>query len=442
MVSRSYQGKRTANKRLLEQTFDLTGATVLGGLNALSEFVRAVGVDDKLHDRFRPAKAPWSKWPLDVTVRTLLDASFAGVQRVWHFQDLETEPLLCAQFGVDRLADVKTLYRDLRRFEDPDLLSGLTDVLDEVVIESLRGQEKVVLEFDSTVETLFGEQEGAEIGPNPHKPGRPSYHPLLARDRISDLVVSHVLRPGNAGTATDIKPFLHRTLDLVEKDGAARREILARLDSGFESNDVLSALEWRRVGYVVKMRATMDVAQRAACSNGWRAVEWEGDGEVEVLSFQWQRPTAWTKPRRVVALRKRDTDSTNGRLFDEAGWFYSLFVTNLDWEANDVARFYDKRADVERTICELKNDLAIGNVPSASFDANAADLAIKVLARNLLVLYRTHGLALRTRERVATLRRRYLLVAGRVVHHAGRLLLRLASHSPLQDRLKPVLAVG
>jgi hypothetical protein len=31
-----------------------------------------------------------------------------------------------------------------------------------------------VLDMDSTVKTLYGHQEGAEIGYNPAKPGRPS----------------------------------------------------------------------------------------------------------------------------------------------------------------------------------------------------------------------------------------------------------------------------
>jgi hypothetical protein len=369
---------------------------------------------------------------LDVVLRTALDACFAGVERLYHFEELEAEPLLCAQFGVDRMCDVTTLYRDLRRFEDPGLMGKLQGVLREVVTEALRGRPRVVLEIDSTVETLYGDQEGAEIGPNSHKPGRPSYHPLLARDRLTDLVVHHVLRPGDVGTATDINRFLHQTLDLVATDGQARREVLARLDSGFESAEVLSLLEWRQVGYVIKMRGTFDLASYAACRAGWRNVDIDGDGQVQVISFPWLR-TAWGRtPRRVVVVRKRDMDQRQGRLFDEAGWFYSLYVTNLDWAAEDVARFYDKRADVERTICELKNDVAIGNVPTASFAANAADLAIKVLARNLMVLYRDHGLGLRTRQRVSTLRRRYILIAGRVVRHAGRLLLRLAANAPLR----------
>jgi hypothetical protein len=40
-----------------------------------------------------------------------------------------------------------------------------------------------VLDMDSTVKTLYGHQEGAEVGYNPHKPGRPShaYHTTCCR---------------------------------------------------------------------------------------------------------------------------------------------------------------------------------------------------------------------------------------------------------------------
>lgn len=437
MTARAYRRRQSEASRVFLQVFDLKGATALGGLNELGRFVRKLGIEKKLRARFGSVKAAWCEWPLDRVVRILLDASFAGVERLYHFEDLESEPLLCARHGVERLPDVKTLYRDLRRFEEDAVLHSLGEVLRENVVESLGRRKRLVLEFDSSVETLYGRQEGARVGPNPHKPGRASYHPLLARERVTDLIVHHVLRPGNSGTATGIVPFLHQTLDITRQAGAAA-EILARLDSGFETDDVLRVLEWRGVGYVVKMRATPDLAyaisQKAFLS--WNNVEIEGEGQMQATWFVWRRE-CWKNPRRVVVVRKRETESLQGHLFDEDGWSYSLFVTDRNWEPEDVARFYDKRADVERTICEAKNDLWIDHVPTASFGANAADLAIKILARNLMVLYRDRGLRLKTRIRIMTLRRRFLWVAGRLVRRGGAFLLRLAQGSPLHSQLQP-----
>jgi hypothetical protein len=437
-VSQPYRSQRPRASTILSQVFDLEDATGLGGLNHLARFVNGLRLDRKLAERFRSSKSFWATWSLDRVLRVLIDASFAGIERLFHFEDLETEPLLCAQHGVDRLPDLKTLYRDLRRFEDPDLLSSLHELGQEIVVEALAKQDRVVVEFDTTVETLYGRQEGAEIGPNANKPGRPSYHPMLARDRISDLVVHHTLRPGNTGTATDVVPFVHRCLDIIKRDGRTR-EILARMDSGFETDDVLSVLERRGVGYVVKMRVTPDLSAWISLlgPNVWHTVATEGDGQIEVTSFEWTRRSAWKSPRRVVVLRKREMEQPQGHLFDRMGWSYAVFVTDRDWDGAEVARFYDKRADVERTICELKNDLSIDHVPTASFGANAADLALKILARNLMVLYRDRGLGLNTRVRIMTVRRRYLMVAGRIVRRGGRRLLRLATQCALQLVLNP-----
>lgn len=433
-MSARYRSSRRATSAILPQVFDLERATSLGGLNALHRFLRRYDLAGELRRRFGKAKAAWAEWPLDRVLAVLLDVAFAGLSRLYHYAELEQEPLLCALHRTERLPDLTTLYRDLRRFVSPALANELQGVLAGVVRRALEHQDHVVLDIDAMVNTVYGTQEGAALGPNPHKPGRPSYHPLLARDRVSDVIVHQQLRTGDSATITDLVPFLHRTIDLVRQDGRPRT-VLARLDSGFEGETTLKALEWRGVGYVVKMRATAEVAAFAAGrgDSAWRAVALDSEGQLQVSSFVWKRPS-WSVPRTVVVLRQREMERAQGRLFDELGWSYSLFVTDRDWPAEQVVRFYDKRADVERTVCELRNDLAADLVPSACFAANAADLALKVLARNLLVLYRDHGLKLETRERVMTLRRRFVWIAGRIVQHAGRRLLRLAAGHPLARR--------
>ena len=64
----------------------------------------------------------------------------------------------------------------------------------------------------------------------------------------------------------------------------------------------------------------------------------------------------------MVVRRVRNAAAARGHLLDEMVWSSSLFVTDRDWAPEDVARFYDKRADVEQTICEAKNDVRIDHV--------------------------------------------------------------------------------
>lgn len=52
--------------------------------------------------------------------------------------------------------------------------------------------------MDTTIKPVFGHQQGAEVGYNPHKPGRPShaYHTLMVRNLR--LVLDVEVRPGNS----------------------------------------------------------------------------------------------------------------------------------------------------------------------------------------------------------------------------------------------------
>src|ERR1700730_12630794 len=53
-------------------------------------------------------------------------------------------------------------------------------------------EEPWVLDVDTTIKPLYGKQEGAELGYNPHKPGRP---PCLRRGRLALLSHLHAVEP-------------------------------------------------------------------------------------------------------------------------------------------------------------------------------------------------------------------------------------------------------
>lgn len=55
----------------------------------------------------------------------------------------------------------------------------------------------LILDFDSTVETVYGNQEKAAVGVNPFKRGRKSYHPILVYEGQSRFCLNAELRPGN-----------------------------------------------------------------------------------------------------------------------------------------------------------------------------------------------------------------------------------------------------
>lgn len=156
------------------------------------------------------------------------------------------------------------------------------------------------MDFDSAVETLYGEQEGAHLGPNPHKPGEPSYHQLLCRERTSGLVVSSRLRPGDTGTATGGASCVSQSV--ARLPWSRRRTILIRADRSSDHEALYARCERRGWHYVVKLRVTPDLASRIwthASEGRWRRIETEDDTVLEGAAFHFRRQRGH-RPRRVA----------------------------------------------------------------------------------------------------------------------------------------------
>jgi hypothetical protein len=296
-----------------------------------------------------------------------------------------------------------------------------------LVRQALAAQPWYTLDCDSTVETVYGQQEGARPGPNPHTRGRPSYHPLLCRERRSGLVVNSRLRPGDTGTATDAVEFLRQSVARLPR--ARHRTVLIRADRGFDAEAPYAACEQRGWHSVVKLRVTAELASRIwthAAAGRWRRLDPDAPDAGEVAEFHFTRQ-CWSRLRRVLVTRRREAANPQGHLWDAAGCNYAAYVTDLPGPAADLVACYDQRADMEKAIHELKEDFGIDRISSTAFGATAADLELKVLAFNLLVLSQRRALGWTILHRAKTVRRRVLAVAGQLIRTAGQWMLTLAT---------------
>ena len=81
--------------------------------------------------------------------------------------------------GMRKIISEDAVRRGLAKIDEAKGLARLQTHLDYRTAPLLG--EPWVLDMDSTVKTLYDHQEGAEVGYNPHKPGRPShaYHSYL-----------------------------------------------------------------------------------------------------------------------------------------------------------------------------------------------------------------------------------------------------------------------
>jgi hypothetical protein len=141
----------------------------------------------------------------------------------------------------------------------------------------------VTVDFDSSVMTRYGEQQGSKVGYNPDKPGRASHHPLLAFIAETRMVANAWLRPGNTAALSNCKSFIDETLEIL-KD---KKVGLIRADSGFYAHDFLNYLEAeKQTSYIIAVKMYPTIKQEIRSCKEWTRLK---DG-MEITEFEYQSP--------------------------------------------------------------------------------------------------------------------------------------------------------
>ncbi len=133
---------------------------------------------------------------------------------------------------------------------------------------------------------------------------------------------------------------------------------------------------------------------------------------------------------RLIIRRTRLTDRKQQRLWPD--WRHHTFATNSDLAVTEADRMYRNHARVELGIRDLKHHTGLVHCPSGRFFANAVWMAAAVTAHNL---YRwiNHHTGQGSPQRLTngnTVRTRLFRLPGRIVNHAGQLILRLPTKWP------------
>jgi Transposase DDE domain group 1 len=134
-----------------------------------------------------------------------------------------------------------------------------------------------------------------------------------------------------------------------------------------------------------------------------------------------------------VEHRENELRKRQGGLFaDGSSVLHFAVLSNLwDWEPVKLIEWHrEKAGTIERVHDVLKNELATGVLPSKYFGANAAWLRLAVISYNVLTALKRLALpADLLTARPKRLRFLIFYTAGRLVHHARQMRLRLAQEA-------------
>lgn len=280
-----------------------------------------------------------------------------------------------------------TLGRLFKRLRDRDIykMEHLNHVLRrEVWQKALRsGVSKVALscqrwvDVDSSVKTVYGNQEGAAKGYNPHKRGAKSYHPLLAFCTETKEILQGWFRTGSAYTSNGIVEFMRQLLAELPH----YQRIIFRGDSGFFVGELLELLDTLGHGYLIKVKLK-NLAQLLMTQH-WSAVH--GQAGWEQCEFQYQA-NGWSHPRFFLAVRiaKPVKASPQDEMLEKIEYDFFCYVSTeplTPWQAH---KCYGERATSETWIEEAKSQLGMAQIKTSEFVANAALFQTAILAYNTL----------------------------------------------------------
>ena len=234
-----------------------------------------------------------------------------------------------------------------------------------------------ILDADVTVKPLFGHQEGAEIGYNPHKPGRPShtYHTYF----IGNLrvVLDVEIHTGIQGASRFSAPGLW---DLLSRIPRVHWPRFIRGDSEWGTEEIMREAEARDVAYLFKLKQHLKVKHCIAKQHrmgGWQRINTDWEVTEDQLQLM-----GWNQSRRVVIMRRRLPKDSLLLLEKEAeekrqprlalvegqddirAYEYSVLVTSLRDEPLSIFYHYRDRADAENNFDELKNHWGWGGFTS------------------------------------------------------------------------------
>jgi hypothetical protein len=347
------------------------------------------------------------------TFMAFLMAVLTGAKRFAHVEWLRGDGALRALLGMERFPTDDTIRNLFRRFGMGEVQRFFAPLWEWQMERLPRRPDGYTLDLDSTVFKRYGHQEGSLKGHNPRKHGRPSHHPLLGVLAEAHFLLHGWLRSGNCGAARGAVEFLKEALALW---GQRQKIRLVRADSGFFEDNLLSFLEERCLPYIVVARLTKWTKHQAQRVAIWKQLDEHyavGEFRVKLLG--------WRQERRFVVVReliREGRDSVGRKLIDVPGYTFRIFVTSRGDAPEEIWRDYNRRADMENRIAELKHDLGADGFCLKRFFATEAAFRSVLLLFNLLSEFqRAAGLG-RYRE-PATIRTQ-VLTCGAILGRAGR----------------------
>lgn len=424
--------------------------TPLGQLPFFIEFLKVSGLFDAFVEEcpleYKSPNAPDKR---DV-MGTLMLSILAGHKRYAHIAAIRCDGVNPEFLGMKKIISEDAARRALSQIEETSGIHWLDTQLASCtmpVLSAVSGP-SWILDTDTTVKCLYGKQEGAVIGYNPKKPGRPShsYHSyFMANTRLALRVE---VKPGNETASNHSTAGIWQLLESLPKENWPA---FIRGDVAFGVEGVMFGAEAKGIHYLSKLRLTKNV--KRLIEKLFETDDWVNAGGGYSATESSLKLIGWSRSRRVIVMRRyiagdilleqKTVDNQLAMAFIETEgrigkYEYAVLVTSLPDEILTIAQHYRDRADCENSFDELKNQWGWGGYTTKDLKR------CRFISRMVALVYNWWSLFVRLanpnkHHEAITSRPLLLHAVAKQTTHGGQTFLTITSHHAKADKIQCAL---
>lgn len=317
--------------------------------------------------------------------------ALAGVERLAHLEWLRDDFVLLKYLRLGSWPVRKVFSAALDAVSDAGT-DAIEALVGDIGLDGVRDTDSVVLDFDNTAIVAYGEAEGAMFGYCGKGRRRRRHNPIVASIANTRAVLMARYRDGSEMTTDDHIEFFGAAVGRV-RSKFAECVVSVRGDSGFWSPKLAQWLVDQRVKFTfaLPLYASIKFMLMKAVF-----VAMTDDEDIEFAELDSGSLGLVYAGLKVVVVRRRVLNPKappQGKVISwSPEWRYQAIITsNTDWNAPDVWRFYNYRAECERVFRIGKQALALAHLVGHGLRANRVAFFLRLLAYNADLRFQQHA---------------------------------------------------
>jgi hypothetical protein len=263
------------------------------------------------------------------------------------------------------------------------------------------------------------------------------YAPMISYIGRSGYMLNNELREGSMHSNCEgTQEYMTETIAMARE--ITEMPLLLVFDSGNDDRKLVEQLEDEKTFYVIKRNLRKESLENWLETAKENMTHQRAGRDGSTVYYGSITRSLWEKPDsgnvRVVVVARERLWNKDGQLLIEPEIGVETYWTNLPCKDTEVESLYHRHGTSEQYHAELKSDLGVERLPSGKFYPNVLHLLFSMVAFNMLRRIGTRILLKGklpgkrgNRLRLRTVLLNVMYMAGAIVMHSGRMIVRIFS---------------